>query len=152
MKAIVLIVGVVISTSAFASPQADQLIAEFEWLKSWAENAEPDGKIGSLYPYVQHDGYVVMFSEEFDGKHDVVRFLVQREAPVKDFAISYYWSKYIVEGRVVLRRFVGTEPTGWKNHTVDVNTREYLGSQGRRVLNLSDDEKELLQDWGIQQL
>ncbi|MEO0335678.1 MAG: hypothetical protein AAF202_04765 [Pseudomonadota bacterium] len=152
MKFLMTVLAFVFCFSAVASPEAEQLVKEFNSLKQWALEQEMDGVVGGLYPYVQQDGYIVMFSKEFDGEHDVIRFFLGRSAPQKDFAVSYYWSRYMFEGRRVLRRFVGPEPTGWRNDTVDVDTFEYLGRQGRSELSLSDEELEILEAWGIELL
>jgi hypothetical protein len=135
-----------------ASPEAEQLLLEYSSLKQWTSEVQSDGVIGGLYQFVQMDGYKIMFSQEFDGDHDVIRFFMAREAPRKDFAITYFWSRYIKQDRVVLRRFVGHEPSGWRNDTIDVETLEYLGRQGRRDLRLPEDEESILEQWGIELL
>ena len=149
MKALLFLLLFLPTSSAFASEKADILIEEYTRIKQWVESVEPDGLVGGLYYYVEREGYIILFSQKFDGKHETIRFFLNREAPLKDFAITYIKSKYILKDRTILRRFIGSEPTGWKNQTVDVTTLEDLGSQGVKELVLSPDEKQIIAEWGL---
>lgn len=133
----------------FASQEAETLLAEFDQLREHVLSQEADGVVGGYMNYIQKDGYKILFKPEFDTDHDVIRIFMNREFPEKDFAITYILSDHLYDGRRVLRRFIGPEPTGWRNHSVDVVTLEYLGSQGNSALQLKEEEAEILRTLGI---
>lgn len=144
-----LLVAAFLHLPSLASTPAEILTEEFDRIQKWILTQTPDGNVGGLYDYVQMDGYLILFSQEFDKDHDTIRFFLNREAPEKDFAITYHYTRHIVRGRTVIRRFIGPEPTGWRNDTIDVNTGEYLGAQGARKLRLKPDEQRIIDHWGL---
>ncbi len=137
------------SISATAQSPANILIDEFQRVQNWIGTQIPDGEVGGLYDFIQRDGYKILYSKQFDGDHDTIRFFLNRKAPEQDFAITYHLSRHITHGRTVLRRFIGPEPTGWRNDTVDFHTKEYLGAQGAQHLRFRKDEQKILQEWGF---
>lgn len=139
------------ATSVFASPQFNQLASEYEGLYQWTQSVQPDGLVGYHYPYKQMDGYMVIWEPQssMDDGHIMIRILLKRETPLKDFAVTYYKSQYIVQGRTVLRRFYGPDDKGWRNDTVDFITGEYLGFQGNPSPSFKEDEQSILDFWKI---
>lgn len=151
MKLLIILFAVFKITPVFATPQADQLAAEYQRLYNWTQTVQPDGLVGSHYPFKQMEGYIVLWDPQasMNDKHDMIRIFLNREAPLKDFAVTYYKSQYIVEGRTVLRRFYGPDDKGWRNDTVDFITGEYFGYQGTPSPKLSEDEQSILDFWTI---
>jgi hypothetical protein len=139
-----------ISLFSQAQSKSEILLEEFDRIQNFIEQQEADGVVGGLYPFIQQEGYILMSSQEFGTKHDLIRFFMNREGLQKDFAVTYIRSHYLLEGREVLKRFVGYEPTGWRNDTIDVKTGEDLGFQGVESLLLDEEAQSLLQAWDIQ--
>jgi hypothetical protein len=87
-----------------------------------------------------------------EGDSERIRLFREREDDDQTwFAITYHHSKYILEGTDVIRRFVGPEPSGWRNDTVDAKTGEFLQTQGAQRPLLTHREAEILADWNIAQ-
>lgn len=151
MKLIASLFIALTATSVLASPQFDQLASEYQSLYEWTQSVQPDGLIGYHYPYKQMDGYMVIWEPQssMEDGHVMIRIFLKREAPLKDFAVIYYKSRYIMKGRTILRRFYGPDGKGWRNDTVDFITEEYLGSQGNPSPSLKEDEQSILDFWKI---
>ena len=149
MKALLSLVLLFACLSANASETATVLLNEFQYIRQIIESRTADGNVGGYYDFIEMDGYEILYTPEFDTDHDVIRVFLNRETPEKDFSITYYLTDHIVRGRRVLRRFVGPEPTGWRNDTIDVNTLEYLGSQGNSRLILKEDEQKIADELGV---
>jgi len=130
MKKIVFIV-LLLSIKSFAiSIPANTLIKEWTYLRSIVRNQAPQGNIGGYYNYYNLNNSVLLWKISDDStQNEVIRFFTKRSDGTI-FAITYYKSDTIIPDKTVLRRFIGTEPTGWINHTVDLKTGKYLGSQG----------------------
>lgn len=149
MKALIASIVVLMATQAYAFNKAEILTEEYNRIKSWVQQSQTDGVIGNLYPYIQMDGYILMFSNDFDNQHETIRFFINGEGHEKDFSITYYKSQYMVENKMVIRRFVGPEPTGWRNDTIDFDTQEYLGFQGTDKPRLNDKAQEIIKEWNL---
>jgi len=132
------------TATATASEPAKTLLEEFARLKEFVQSNQPDGEVGGYMEYIQMDGYIVLYKPDNTEDHDVIRIFANREFPDPDFAVTYFLSDHLYKDRRVLRRFVGHEPSFWRNDTVDVNTGEYLGRQGLRVPRLNEDEQAIL--------
>lgn len=147
---LILVAGLFFSIQSFAASYTGQTIStEYTTLKSWIEQTNPDGEVGGLYPYIQMDGYKVLYSENFDGEHETIRIFLAGIEEQKDFSVTYIKSQHIQKGKTVLRRFVGPEPTGWRMDEIDADTLEYLGRQGTKKPRLTPKAKEILEELGI---
>lgn len=137
---------------AFAQSDISQtLLKEWNTFRSLVETLSPDGDIGGYMDYKEYGETLLLWrvSQE-PSSNEVIRFYRTRPNG-QSFAVTYHKSHIIAPGRVVLRRFIGPEPTGWINHTIDFLSGEYLGEQGFRP-SLSRSEQEFLEDWDIAEL
>jgi len=134
---------------AFANADlAKTIMNEYEDFREMVSELQEDRLVGDYYKAKEYSDVLLLWNLREDIKdHEVIRFFKLREDGTP-FAVTYHRSSYIVEGRIVLRRFVGTEPTGWINHTIDYMTGEYLGRQGFEPYLLKS-EKTFLKNWNI---
>lgn len=138
-----------------ASPQLEDqdkvqvLTQEWNQIAAQVQKMKPDHLVGGLYNEKFFNGYSLLWKfSNADKASDVIRFF--RLSPNgQAFTITYYRSSYIIPGRLVLRRLIGYEAGSWINHTLDLNTKEYLGSQGTFSLTLSPADLQILKDWQI---
>lgn len=143
---------VLLSTQAFgqnAETISKTLQSEWSEFRSHVETLEADGDIGGYMEYKEFGEMTLLWriSDE-PSDNEVIRFYMDRPG-IKSFAVTYHKSHQIVEGKTVLRRFVGTEPTGWINHTIDFVTGDYLGQQGYFPYGLKDEELDMMKEWNI---
>lgn len=129
---------------------SETLMSEWETLREKVEILEPDGEVAGYYKRKAFGEVLLMWRISNEPSDDeVIRLYVEREGEAKYFHVTYHKNRSIVPGRQVLRRFLGTEPSGWKNHTIDFKSGEYLGSQGALNADVSEKNKRVLQEWGI---
>lgn len=136
-----------------ALAQNDQQISETlkeEWqeYRLMVDSLKADGDVGG-YMLFKTYGEMILLWRTSEGTEDneVIRFYMMRSLGVS-FAVTYHKSNLIIPGKVVLRRFIGPEPTGWINHTIDYDSGEYLGSQGTHP-EITSREKKMMDEWGI---
>lgn len=151
MKKIIL-AFLVLSTilgQAFANDTISQtLMKEWTTFRAKVDTIEPRGDIGGYMLYRDYQDMTLLWRTSNDtADNEVIRFFMERSNG-ENFVVTYHKSDVIVPGKIVLRRFVGTEPTGWINHTIDFNTGEYLGSQGQAPAIMTA-EKKMMKEWGI---
>lgn len=148
----VFLVLLTVLSQAFGSDAiSETLMKEWSTFRSKVDTIEPQGDIGGYMLYRDYNDMTLLWRTSSDtADNEVIRFFMQRNDGTV-FAVTYHKSDIIVPGRIVLRRFVGTEPTGWINHTIDFNTGEYLGSQGQKPL-LMKNEKKMMKEWGIREI
>lgn len=154
MKKIILIFSLLVG-QAFASHKdegiSQTLMKEWNKFRAQVEKIEPQGDIGGYMLYRDYQDMTLLWkTSDNKNENEVIRFFMLRPTG-EVFAITYHKSDIIHPGKTVLRRFVGTEPTGWINHTIDFNTGDYLGPQGQEP-ELTAAEKKLMKDWGISKL
>lgn len=147
-----LFVFVLLSTQAFgqsAETISETLRSEWSEFRGQVETLEADGEIGGYMEYKEFGDMTLLWRISDDpNDNEVIRFYMDRPG-VQSFAVTYHRSHHIVDGKTVLRRFVGTEPTGWINHTIDFATGEYLGQQGHFPYGLKDEELDMMEEWNI---
>lgn len=134
---------------AFAKKDVSYLLKE-EWtrLRAHVETLEPDGNIGGYMDYKTYGKMTLLWRiSDNEGDYEAIRFYKERKED-GNFAITYHKSNEIYDGRIVIRRFIGPEPGGWINHTIDYNTGEYLGRQGY-FPSLHGDEHKIMKEWNI---
>lgn len=141
-----------LSSQVFAqSAETVSKTLQSEWseFRSYVETLEADGDVGSYMDYKEFGDMTLLWkiSDEANG-HEVIRFFMDRPG-VKSFVVSYYRTPHIIQGKTILRRFVGTEPTGWINHTIDFVTGDYIGQQGSFPYSLREEELNMMKEWGI---
>lgn len=144
--------AVTMAGQIFANDTISKTIQK-EWtiFRAQVDLIEPEGDIGGYMLYRDYADMTLLWRTSTDANdNEVIRFFMRR-ANGEIFAVTYHKSDVIVPGTVVLRRFVGTEPTGWINHTIDLTTGEYLGSQGQKP-TLTSAEKKMMKQWGIKDL
>ncbi len=125
------------------------LMKEWKTFREKVDTIQPDGDVGGYMLYRDYQDMTLLWRTSSEaGANEVIRFFMYR-ADGSVFTVTYHKSNIIAPGRVVLRRFVGTEPTGWINHTVDFETGKYLGSQGESP-KITTSEKKVMKEWGIQ--
>lgn len=143
---------ILLSSQAFGqSAEAISEAVRSEWseFRDYVETLEADGDIGGYMEYKEFGDMKLLWRiSEDPSDNEVIRFYMPRPG-VKSFAVTYHRSHQIVQGKTVLRRFIGTEPTGWVNHTIDYATGEYLGQQGFFPHGLRQKELDMMEDWGI---
>lgn len=144
-----------ISSTAFgqsASEVVSTLQAEWSRFRTLVDTLTPDGEIGGYMQYVEYEDVTLLWRVSDDASdNEVIRFFIDREGH-QSFAVTYHRSHHIIPGQTVIRRFLGGEPTGWINHTIDYNTGEYLGRQGSFPYNLRANEMKMLENWEIKLL
>lgn len=127
---------------------AKSIMKEWRTFRAQVETIKPDGDIGGYMLYRDYQDMTLLWRISADpAENEVIRFFMQRPDGVV-FAVTYHKSDVIIPGRIVLRRFIGTEPTGWINHTIDFLTGDYIGSQGQKPA-LTSQEKKMMSEWGI---
>lgn len=135
--------------SAFAGESvAARIMGEWTKFRAQVDTIEPQGDIGGYMLYRDYTDMTLLWRTSTEpGENEVIRFFMQRPDG-QVFAVTYHKSDIIMPGRVVLRRFVGTEPTGWINHTIDFESGDYIGTQGH-MPELLKAEKKMMKEWGI---
>lgn len=148
-KLILVFVFVFTSCQIFASEKISQtLMNEWTHFRTMVDTIKPEGDIGGYMLYRDYADMTLLWRTSSEtGENEVIRFFMQRSNGLV-FAVTYHKSDIINPGRTVLRRFVGNEPTGWINHTIDFVTGEYLGTQGQEA-TLSVAEKKMMKEWNI---
>lgn len=150
MKTILLICLFVIG-NAFAQNDrqlGETLREEWQEYRSMVDTLSADGDVGGYMLFKTYGDMVLLWrTSEGSLDNEVIRFYMMRSLGTS-FAVTYHKSNLIVPGKVVLRRFIGPEPTGWINHTIDYDSGEYLGSQGVTP-TLTSREKKMLNEWSI---
>lgn len=150
LKSLILIASLLLSfNTAFAESDTSKIIlSEWAQLRLHVETLKADGDIGGYMDFKNYEHATLLWRIS-DNKNDneVIRFYNER-ADGSSFAITYHKSNIIIDGRTVIRRFIGTEPAGWINHTVDYNTGEYLQRQGY-FPKLLPEEYKLMESWNI---
>lgn len=133
----------------FANDSISQaLMKEWNYFRALVEKTEPQGDVGGYMLYRDYQDMTLLWRTSSDSsENEVIRFFMPRPDGAV-FAVTYHKSDIINPGRTVLRRFVGTEPTGWINHTIDYFTGAYIGSQGQAPKLLAS-EKIMMKEWGI---
>lgn len=154
MKKAMMILTLVLSfvgQAQASSSYSQTILAEWARFRSMVANLDAEGEVGGYMKFVRYDNMTLLWRTSADKtENEVIRFFQKR--PSGDvFAVTYHKSKDIVPGATVIRRFVGTEPSGWINHTVDYFTGDYLGSQGGKPY-LMPAERQLMSDWKIADL
>ncbi len=150
--ALAFLVLLTIMGQAFGNENISQtLMKEWTTFRAQVDTIEPEGDIGGYMLYRDYEDMTLLWRTSSDAAdNEVIRFFMQRPNGMV-FAVTYHKSDVIVPGKVVLRRFVGNEPTGWINHTIDFTTGEYLGSQGQAT-TITASEKKMMKKWGIKEL
>lgn len=148
MKKIILVFTLLIG-QVFANDTISQvLMKEWTHFRAMVDKIEPQGDIGGYMLYRDYQDMTLLWRTSSDStENEVIRFFMLRPDGMV-FAVTYHKSDIIKPGTTVLRRFVGTEPTGWINHTIDYNSGEYLGSQGQESA-ITTSEKKMMKEWGI---
>lgn len=129
---------------------SERLRSEFDRLVELVSTLEPDDHVGYLESKSYGDHELLWKLGETSEDNDVIRIYYDKGEKEQAFTISYHRSRHIVEGRTVIRRFVGPMISGWRNDTIDADTGAYLGSQGAITPRLDDREKEIMEEWDIQ--
>ena len=135
--------------SRFANENiAQTLLKEWTHFRDLVDTIEPQGDIGGYMLYRDYQDMTLLWRTSNDTiENEAIRFFMMR-ADGSVFAVTYHKSDIINPGKTVLRRFVGTEPVGWVEHTVDFNTGKYLGSSGEAA-TLTSSEKKMMKEWKI---
>ncbi len=146
-----LLIFTLLSVSSFASDQekAEIILNEWSRIRNIAMGLEPEFKVGGLLNgkvYGNHE-FLWVLDEEFNG-HEILR-LHYEKTDGSVFQVSYHRGSHIIPGVNVVRRFIGPFYGGWKNHTVALDDKSYLGSQGAKKARLDEAEKAILDQWGI---
>lgn len=151
MKHLLVLAALLLSHSVFANNISETLMKEWNTFRALVETLEADGDVGGYMDYKEYGETTLLWRISDDAQdNEVIRFFRTRPGQ-QSFAVTYHKSHHIVPGTVVLRRFIGPEPSGWINHTIDFVTGDYFGQQGYTPL-LTREEKELLEDWDITEL
>ena len=146
----ILLLLLALTTQAFGNDQiSESLIKEWKALKTKTSQISADGELGGYMFYKEYGNLTLLWRTSEDmTENEVIRLFLEKKSG-ENFVITYHKSDIIAPGRTVLRRFVGGEPTGWINHTIDFVTGSYLGSQGQAP-SLTTEEKKLMKDWSIE--
>jgi hypothetical protein len=139
-----------LTTQAFGNEQISQkLMKEWDNLKTKTAQVSADGELGGYMFYKEYGNLTLLWRTSDDmADNEVIRLFLEKNNG-SNFVITYHKSNIISPGRTVLRRFVGGEPVGWINHTIDFKTGLYLGTQGQAP-TLTSEEKKLMKAWSIE--
>ncbi len=144
------LIFVILFSAAVKADPVSLLQAEFHQAYGLVSSLKPDAKVGDYLNETLFNDYSVLWRIESEDDI-VITFYKNTTERSDDFRVTYYKSKNIVPGKVVIRRLVGNILNGlWVNHTIDVNSSTYIGSQGHNELFLAKDELELLREWNIE--
>lgn len=151
MKKIFLII-MIFAGHAFAANTnnliSTTLLQEWKQLRKLVSSLEPQGQVGEYMYYRNYDNMTLLWRISTDStENEMIRFFMKRPDG-EIFAVTYHKSDLIKPGTIVLRRFVGTEPTGWINHTINLNSGAYLGVQGTQP-SLTPEENKIMKEWNI---
>lgn len=148
MKTFFFITLLLLNQASASETISKTLMKEWTQFKSLVNELKPDGTIDGYTMYREYGEMTLLWetSEVFKDSERIRFFMLRNDGT--PFAITYHKNDYIDPGRVVLRRFIGPEPTGWINHTIDFGTGEYLGSQGNEP-ELTKEEMKMIKKWGI---
>ena len=128
--------------------KADTILEEYHRLRSYVSELEPDRMIGNFHKVKEFKNHIIVWSLDDDTKyHEMIRIYKNKGA--KGFAITFHRSQTIIDDRLVVRRFIGPEPFGWRNDTVDLETEEYISAQGMRDPQLTEGDLKILKKWDI---
>ncbi len=142
--------SVLIAPLAFSLPEnkaVDTLILEWSRLAEHVENLTPDGLVGGVYHEKVYDDVSLMWKMD-DENHQIIRIYAE-QPDGRPFHITYYKSRHILNDHLVLRRFLGEDPGGWKAHTIDFEKKEYLGTQGLKEVKPTQNQHRILNHWKI---
>lgn len=91
----------------FTGPNSHQIMGEFEALTTLIEITKPDYEVGGYFQGkdFKNDVKLLWRLTGDTDSHQTIRLIRRRESGVM-FAVTYHLTKYIVDGRLVLRRFV----------------------------------------------
>ena len=147
------------SLPAHASERiAGRLHSEYARLRALVEKLEPEFEVGGYLKGRRYGDHELLWrlaeepgcsSAHLRCDAEVIR-IFRDKAGHESFDVTFHRNQAIVPGRTVIRRFVGPNPTGWRNDTIDADSREYLGSQGARRPRLDRREEEILRQWDIE--
>ncbi len=152
MKKLIVSAFFLFSTELLAdSGISARLANEYARLRARVEATVPDSLVGGYLKSKSFGDHQLLWKlAEEPGDTEVLRIFRPKGPGVPALDVTFHFSRYIVRDRTVIRRFVGPSTTGWRNDTVDVESGEYLGSQGAThpVLDLRD--REILKTWDIE--
>ncbi|MCB0422391.1 MAG: hypothetical protein KDD61_15435 [Bdellovibrionales bacterium] len=154
---LILMLALSFSASAWGmsdSQKSQVLLYEYYQLRQFVQTLKPDYEVGGYYQAKDYGDYLLMWRliEDPQGHESIRIYRERKDSSRTNFAITYHRSSEIVPGSIVVRRFVGPEPYGWRNDTVNLQTGEYIGAQGMTYPDLKKAEKNILKTWGIQLL
>lgn len=140
-----------LSLPAHASGEiAARVHAEYSRLRALVSTLEPEFEVGGYLKGKSYGDHELLWHISEDPADSEVIRIFRDKAGHESFDVTFHRNQAIVPGRTVIRRFVGPNPTGWRNDTIDAETREYLGSQGTRRPRLDPREEEILRKWDIE--
>ncbi len=123
---------------------------EFNKFYNYVQTLRPDGKVGNFMKYKKVGDFLVLWDlGKTPDDYDVIRLYNEHKDGTDSFVVSYYRSNQLVDGRTVIRRFVGPGIIGWRNDTVDAVTGEYLGMQGLRDPYMTEGDHKLVQHFKV---
>lgn len=140
-----------VNSSVAADRRSEVLKTEFATILGHVKAQKADGKIGDFMKFKKMGNYLLLWDlGPTADDYDLIRLYNEHDDGSPNFSVSYYRSKNIVEGRTVIRRFVGPDTLGWRNDTMDYETGEYLGMQGTEEPSMSASDRRILKDWNIE--
>ena len=134
-----------------------KLIDEYQQLRTVVSQIQPDNQDeGPYLKQKDYGNYVLLWSladtNSNISTNERIRIYIPSQGDHQDFAVTYVKSTMIAPGQVVLRKFIGPEPSGWRNDTVDYATGEYLGRQGSSWITIPEHVKSILTQYDIEPL
>ena len=144
-----------VMTQLNANPASWKLVEEFERLRTEVSRLQPDNSGNSYYREKDYGDHIIMWKLENqttkrpEHQYEEIRLYIKSTGTHPPFDVTYHKTTAIVRGILVLRKFIGPEPHGWRNDTVNYMTGEYLGFQGASHINLPNHVKNILTQWSI---
>ena len=146
-----LIFAFIFSLNVFGSEQISRtIISEYKTLRAFVENLEPDYIVAGYYNAKRYGSHELFWRLGKDGNDgDSIRIYREEDHTGKSFSIDYFTGTHIIRGQKVLRRFVGIEQMGWRNHTIDLNDGFYYGSQGLGSPQITEVDQKIIEKWDV---
>lgn len=125
------------------------ILAEYQKLRSYVETLEHDSVLAG-YKVKDFGNYSLLWKLDSDLRYgDKIRFFRPGRNGEDSFSVSYWTGTSFVKGVATLRRSLGLERTGWRNHTIGLEDAHYYGSQGYASAKATEEDLQILREWGI---
>lgn len=148
MSVLLLALTLFVSPARAGQEIGPEIQAQFQRLHSFVSALEPEFTVGGYLKGKSYGDHELLWHLATEpGEAEVIRVYREKGPSEQAFDITFHRNRAIVPGRIVIRRFVGPESTGWRNDTVDEETGDYLGMQGEVNPAVDARDQAILRKW-----